>query len=71
MAINRSSIASASITEDNFDVCIEILSTRPAIGAYLSTPTTPNKLVGYYDSVFNVVELYLTDNTGRRYLRVG
>lgn len=71
MAINPSSIASASITQDNFDIPIEILGFRPALGQYYATATTPNKLVGYYDSINDVVELYLTDNTGRRYLRVG
>lgn len=71
MTINRSSLSTANILEDNFDFAIEIVTTRPPVGTYSDTATIPNKLLGYYDPTNEVVELYVTDNTGRRYLRVG
>lgn len=70
MAINPTQLSSTPITE-NFDVAIEFLASRPSTTAYQSTPDTPNKLVGYYDSVTDYVELYVVDKTGYRYLRVG
>lgn len=69
MAINPSQLG-ATPTDANYDVTIELLTTRPDSRAYLTTPVTPNKLVGYYDAVQDQVELYIVDNTGYRYLRI-
>jgi uncharacterized FlgJ-related protein len=70
MTINRTQLGATSITE-NFDVAIEFLAQRPVTNQYQTTPDTPNKLVGYYDSVTDYVELYVVDKSGYRYLRVG
>lgn len=69
MAINPSQLGATPI-DANYDVTIELLATRPDSRAYLTTPVTPNKLVGYYDAVQDQVELYIVDNTGYRYLRI-
>lgn len=69
MPINPSQLSAQPI-EQNQDVAIEILTDRPTSGAYLTTPVTPNKLVGYYDSLTDYVELYVVDNTGYRYLKI-
>jgi len=69
MAINPSQLG-ATPTDSNYDITIELLTTRPNAGAYLTTAVTPNKLVGYYDAIQDQVELYIVDNTGYRYLRI-
>ena len=69
MAINPSQLGASPITS-NYDVTIELLSDRPNPGVYVSTPDTPNKLVGYYDPFLDHVELFIVDNTGYRYLRI-
>ena len=70
MAINPSQLSATPITT-NFYVAIEFLAQRPSSNEYLTTPDTPNKLVGYYDGVTDYVELYVVDKSGYRYLRVG
>lgn len=69
MAINRSSFSSQSINE-NTDLTIQILRTEPDTSVYLSTAITPNIMVGYYNSAADTVQLYVTDSTGRRYIKV-
>jgi hypothetical protein len=69
MAINPSQLG-ATPTDANYDVAIELLTTRPDAGVYMATPVTPNKLVRYYDAIQDQVELYIVDNTGYRYLRI-
>ena len=69
MAINNAQFSAQPI-EQNQDVAIELMVTRPDTAAYLTTPETPNKLVGYYDAFADQVELYVLDNTGRRYLKI-
>ena len=69
MAINPSQLGAQPITS-NYDITIELLTTRPNAGVYNATTDTPNKLVGYYDGIRDHVELYIVDNTGHRYLRI-
>lgn len=69
MAINRSFISTQDITQ-NTSVVIQLVSSRPDVNAFLQTPVEPNILMGYYDPTRGVVELYVTDQAGRRYLRV-
>ena len=69
MAINRNSFTAQPLTE-NSDITLELLQTRPDVDAYLETPVTPNKMVGYFNNLVGGVELYLTDATGHRYIGV-
>ena len=69
MAINRSSLSSQSLKQ-NTDVTLELLVTRPVENVYLDTPVTPNRMVGYYNYSLNRVELFVTDATGYRYIKV-
>lgn len=68
MAINRSVITTAEIT-DVQKVAIEMVSVRPT-NAYYEEAGTPNVLVGYYDSATDVVELYVRDASGHRFLKL-
>lgn len=67
MAINPVSMTSQSITE-NTDAVIEVRYVEPVLGDLLDPPETPNKLIGYYDGIANVVRLYIVDNSGLRLL---
>ena len=69
MAINRVSFSAESIKE-NTDITIELLEARPVDGEFLDTPVTPNRMVGFYNSVANQVELFISDPSGYRYLKV-
>lgn len=69
MAINPSQLGTQPV-EQNYDVAIEMLLSRPSVGTYQPTPDVPNRLVGYYDSQTDRVELYIVDNSGYRYLKV-
>lgn len=68
MAINRVSFSAQSI-EDNTEITLELLASPPDTTAYLETPVAANRLYGYYNSL-GFVELYITDTTGRRYIKV-
>lgn len=72
MAINPTNLATLNVLEDNFDVTIAIVQERPVIGKYyeVSDGLVPNRLVGFYDEDLEMVQLYLTDNTGTRYFLV-
>ena len=70
MAINRSSLTTSSIVTDNLDVVIEMLVQRPSTNKLLDPPVQPNRLVGYYNSGTNRVELYLSDAYGTRWSKV-
>ena len=69
MAINRTSITANDIRQ-NYDVAIKMLANRPSTTEILETPVSPNVLVGYYNDVLNVVELYVTSSNGYNYIRV-
>lgn len=69
MPINRVSFTTEAIA-DNTDITLEILQTRPEENVYLDTPVTPNKMFGYFNNLVGGVELYITDSTGRRYIKV-
>jgi hypothetical protein len=69
MAINRSFVGTQDISTVTNDT-IELVGTRPDTSTLLSTPDTPNRLVGYYDSALQGVELYVIDQSGLRWMRI-
>ena len=54
--------------QENTEAVIEVLYTEPNLADLLDPPQTPNKLIGYYDGVDDVVRLYIVDNSGLRLL---
>ena len=70
MAINRSSLSAQDIAT-NYDVAIELVTTRPDVNEVLTTAVAPGVMVGFYNNALGVVELYVTDPSGLRYIRVG
>ena len=69
MAINRSVISAQPIST-NYDVAIRMVVDRPDVNAVLAQPTDPNIMVGFYNNALNVVELFVTDPSGLRYVKV-
>ena len=72
MAINRSSISSQSITQNN-DVAINMSAIpidQSASEIYLDPPVTPNILHGFYNAATGTVQLFVTDSQGRRYVPI-
>jgi len=69
MAINRVSFTAQSIL-DSTSLAIEMLQDQPDTQKYLDTQVTPNVIVGFYNDITDTVELYMTDNTGFRYIKV-
>lgn len=68
MGINRVSLTAQSIQDT--DLTIKMVSQLPDTTKYLDTPVTPNVMVGYYNDITDTVQLYVTDLTGRRYIKV-
>jgi len=68
MAINRVSLTAQSIQDT--DLSIKMLGELPDTTKYLDTPVPPNIMVGYYNAITDTVQLYVTDQTGRRYIKV-
>ena len=60
----------ASSYEENTEVTIAMLQTRPNLALISSVKMQPNLLSGYYNASIDAVELYMTDTTGYRYLRI-
>lgn len=68
MAVNRSVITTADITEVQI-VAIEMVATRPT-GGYLPQAGTPNAIIGYYNQEIDSVEMYVRDASGHRVLKL-
>jgi len=70
MAINPSQFTATPVDRD-INVAIKLLANRPNPNELLDTPVRGSELVGFYDAFQDVVELYVTDINGTRYLRIG
>jgi len=68
MAIESPSVTAIEHSSDT-STAIEVVSTRPALGL-LDIPTNPGRLLGYYNASSDVVELYVADQNGRRWIPV-
>ena len=69
MAINRSFVSTQDISTVT-NTTIELVGTRPNLDVLNDPVETPNRMVGYHDSVSDSVELYVVDRSGLRWLRV-
>lgn len=67
--INPATFTSEPIFENN-SIVIEMRSTRPSAIPSDDETVAPGTLVGYYNGVASVVELYIADNTGTRWIKV-
>ncbi len=47
-----------------------MLLTPPDPFTYLETPVKPSTLYGFYNDALDLVQLYVTDGNGRRYIPV-
>ena len=69
MAINPSAIGSRDATT-NYDVCIEILGTRPVVGQFIVAKRPPGQLVGFYNTDLGGIELFVVSSQGNSFLKV-
>ena len=69
MAINPVSMTSQSLTT-NTQAIIEVVYAEPNLNVLLDPPATPGRLLGFFNGVSGVVNLYMVDNSGLRLLRV-
>lgn len=69
MAIEGTYLASSSVTT-NTTIVIEMLSSRPVLGAVFTPAKPVGQLCGYYDAMTGNVELYVVAASGIRFLKV-
>lgn len=69
MSINPGYISSQPIDED-VDVTISLLTTRPSALTVIDPPKSPGLIVGFYNGSIDAVELYMVDGSGTRYIKV-
>lgn len=69
MTINKAFISGQDISQ-NFDTVVEMLAEPPITSEENNPPLAPNKLCGYYNATLDGVQLYITDSSGRFFLRV-
>ena len=70
MAINSSSISSVSTTEE-FTLCMEVVRVPPQIGVTIDPPVEPGLMIAYYNSGNQKVNLFVADELGRQWYKVG
>lgn len=69
MAISRSFVSTQDISTVT-NTTIELVAVRPNLDVFNDPVETPNRMVGYHDSISDSVELYVVDRSGLRWLRV-
>ena len=67
--IRPATFTSEPIFQNN-NIVIEMKPTRPSVVSQLETVVTPGTIVGYYNGVADVVELYMADSTGTKWIKV-
>ena len=70
MAINPSSFSTQSIQSTQFAV-IEIVGGRPDLNFEINPPETPGRMVGYYNTNKEMVELFVTSAGATFWIEVG
>ena len=73
MAINNPAFSSDSVDGlQNFRLELQVNGPQPDIspGNVLDPPEMPNRLFGWYNGATDMVELFMTNSTGTRYIRV-
>ena len=70
MGINPGSIASQSIQSVQLAV-IEIVGGRPDLTFQINPPETPGKMVGYYNTNKEMVELFCVSAGGTFWIEIG
>jgi hypothetical protein len=70
MAITPS-LFSGQAVASNPEVVIEMLPSRPVATTIISPAKPAGQLCGYYDSTNGIVELFVVNTAGIKYIRVG
>lgn len=67
--INPATFTSEPIFQNN-NIVIEMKPTRPSVVTQFDNVVAPGTIVGYYNGVANIVELYMADSTGTKWVKV-
>lgn len=73
MTINNPSISTSDNSARAQEFRLEMLTgTQPDVspGAFLDPIQVPNRLYGWYNGSSDMVELFMTNSAGNRYIRV-
>ena len=74
MGINNPSISTSDNASEAQALRLELIggNTQPDVSpeAFISPPVTPNRLYGWYNGTSDMVELYIVNSAGNKYLRV-
>jgi len=70
MAINSSAISSIS-TKQEFTLCLAVQRTPPPVGQILDDPVEPGLMIAYYDAALDRVQLFVADELGYQWYKVG
>ena len=73
MAIHNPSISTSDSESEAQAFRLEMLDgTQPDLSAdaFISPPTFPNRLYGWYNGSSDMVELFMTNSAGNGYIRV-
>lgn len=69
MAISPGFIAAQPVGQ-NYEVFIEFLPEPPPSDLSLSTPRAAGRLIGFYDTTYEIVQLYIVTAGGNKLARV-
>ena len=70
MAINPSAIGTAAVTSQNVPFVLEMLSSQPVTTTTFTPARPAGQMCGFYNGATDLVELYVVNNSGIRFLRV-
>jgi hypothetical protein len=72
MLIQNPSIGTSDSEAQAIAFRLEMVDSQPDISptAFISPPVTPNRLYGWYNGASDMVELFMTNSAGNRYVRV-
>ena len=73
MAINNPSFSTSDNESEAQALRLEVLTSPPDISPnanLFDPPRTPNRLYGWYNGVSDMVELYMVNSSGTRFVRV-
>jgi hypothetical protein len=69
MAIDPSALSSQTVF-NNYDVVIEMVTSRPRTDREINPIGTPGKIIGFYNVQIDAVELFIINAFGNRYIKL-
>lgn len=70
MAINPSAIGATPVTNGEVAFAIEMLAEQPSTSGVFTPARPAGQICGFYNGATDLVELYVVNNSGIRFVRV-